>query len=185
MDDLLYDALGPLEGARIWQHEDCRLFALSGEEWGVIPSAANCRGGWKSVPHRAPDVDCSCGYYAADPDTIFAIQGPVEHLVDGTLVVGPVKGWGRVVPHTFGWRAEYAKPLGFYDLTVPPISRADRSRVIPHSRGATLIVLRRPKRSPLADLAERYGVPLLLPPPHLGQLAWQPDQGCGCPKEPA
>jgi hypothetical protein len=182
MDDMIYDALGPLEGVRMWRHRNGRLFALSGAEWEVVPSAATCRGGGNSVPHRVPDVRCTCGYYGADPD---AFLGSFAFFLDGGFVMGPVKGWGRAITHTFGWRAEYAKPLGFYDLTMSPSACVDRPLVFPRPGGATLIVLRPPMRSPLVGLAQRYGVPLLLPPPHLDQFAGQPDEGCGCPKEPA
>jgi hypothetical protein len=58
--------------------------------------------------HAAPAADCHCGLYAmrtaADLDFRLRNRDPV--------VVGCVKLWGKVIPGTHGWRAEYAYPAG-------------------------------------------------------------------------
>jgi hypothetical protein len=92
----------------------------------------------------------------------------------GRYVMGPVKGWGRAIPYTEGWRAEYARPLGFFELTVPPVPRDRLTGVIRGAPGTVpLIVRRRHEPSPLIDLAERWVVPRLLPPPGLREFIWQ------------
>jgi hypothetical protein len=167
----MYDALGPLEGVRMWQHVDGRLLALNFKEWHPIPKAAMCRRG---EDHPVPDMGCSCGYYAAaDVDTFLEWQ-PRTQFWAGRYVIGPVKGWGRAIKYTQGWRAEYARPLGFFELTVPPVPRDRPTGVIRGAPGTVpLIVWRRREPSPLIDLAERWGVPRLLPPLGVREFVWQ------------
>jgi hypothetical protein len=75
------------------------------------------------------------------------------------------------VPHERGWRAQYARPLGFYELTVPPIAR-DGRYYVRASAGDVFVWDRRRHRSPLIDLAERYGVPRLVPPAIIREQIW-------------
>lgn len=60
-------------------------------------------------PHRSPVKACDCGYYA------FAVDAPLRNLVLEPImsppsVLGTVLGWGRVVEHEHGWRAQLAYP---------------------------------------------------------------------------
>src|SRR5215471_2153916 len=61
---------------------------------------------------QVPSEHCSCGIYArTDP------AGAYEHVSLGgslTVVLGTVKLWGKVIPGTQGWRAEYAYPDSLY-----------------------------------------------------------------------
>jgi hypothetical protein len=89
----------------------------------------------------------------------------------GAFVMGPVKGWGRAVPHDFGWRAEYAKPLGFYELTIPPRPKDGLAKLWV-SHGDLFVWEPDYFRSPLIALSERYAVPRLIPPSDLRKRIW-------------
>jgi hypothetical protein len=65
---------------------------------------ASCVGGG----HRPPDETCGCGIYGA-PD-LASLRDYGLCLTPGGLVVGEVALWGRTVPDTRGYRAEYAYP---------------------------------------------------------------------------
>lgn len=89
-----YDTLGPIQGYRVW------------------------RAGRADRP--APHPACRCGVYAADDRdpflaTVRSWFARMEPSPSGdTLVVGPVRMWGRVFEHERGWRAEFAHPAGLY-----------------------------------------------------------------------
>jgi hypothetical protein len=171
------DALGPLEGVRMWIHQDERLLGLNGAEWAIQTCAAECSRHFGESGHRAPEFECTCGYYAAaDQRTLFPDPGgEFTAFWDGSVVMGPVKGWGLAVPYTCGWRAEFAKPLGLYELAVPPIPQDAGSVVIKTSTGEVEWVYQRRRGrspSPLTNVAEMYGIPLLIPPYELRELVW-------------
>lgn len=65
----------------------------------------------------SPSFGCRCGVYAFHPGPFFEdavaaprpSPGPINPL-GGPCVVGQIRGWGRVVVHRKGWRAERAYP---------------------------------------------------------------------------
>jgi hypothetical protein len=61
-----------------------------------------------SANHEAPQAHCSCGVYAAKS------LEQLRHLgYAGVGICGEVYLWGRVVEHSFGWRAQFAYPKAF------------------------------------------------------------------------
>jgi len=98
--------------------------------------------------HRAPDPGCDCGIYTVlDPVSYFTAEQPrfstwSADLVSGRLVVGTVELAGRVIPHQYGYRSEYARPVALHR---PPTVSARVHEVV-------------------AQLAAAYGVPVVDPP---------------------
>jgi len=102
--------------------------------WQPETNTATCNNGGE---HPVPDESCSCGFYAlSDASDLNSTYS--HHLYDHAVV----KLWGRVIPGSRGWRAEYAAISAFL-LT----------------RGA--------ERRRLRKLARAYGVPLLRSVPEL------------------
>ncbi len=94
--------------------------------------------------HRTPSLECGCGIYAL---THLDGSERKELFVEGGIhVCGTVMLWGRVIQHTHGYRAEYARPMQL--LATPSIDRE--------------------KRYLLHAVAERYGLPVVQ---HLRELA--------------
>ncbi len=62
---------------------------------------------WSACPdgHEQPTEDCACGLWAKA-----RIQPE-----GGGLVCGAIVGWGRIVLHENGFRAEYARPVALLD----------------------------------------------------------------------
>jgi hypothetical protein len=84
--------------------------------------------GKSGIGHNGvPDAVCECGIYAfrqPDFDTLRGAKGPKAR--------GIVRGWGRYVLGTAGWRVEYARVVGVLeDREDPYTSRAlgERYRV--------------------------------------------------------
>lgn len=75
-------------------------------------NAATCARGDDDDDHEVPEEGCSCGLYAAK--TFEHLQAMDYHTYDvecGRLVVcGEVSLWGKVVPGTQGWRAQFGYP---------------------------------------------------------------------------
>jgi hypothetical protein len=66
-----------------------------------------CKGG--EDVHSTPSLCCGCGIYA-----LMHLDGSErrELFVEGGIhVCGVVLLWGRVIQHTHGFRAEYARPI--------------------------------------------------------------------------
>ena len=97
----------PLRAWRYWQvssRRRLRSVAQKHVEWPVDrPLHAVCLSGG----HLAPAAVCSCGISGArDLD---ALRQHGLCVYPGGLVVGEVDLWGRVVPDSYGFRAEYAR----------------------------------------------------------------------------
>jgi hypothetical protein len=87
-----------------------------------LPLAAGCRtvtrgpmvvdGEAVNDAHEAPNLECTCGIYAAKN---------IEHLRTTRYsqygIHGEVNLWGTVVEHKFGWRAQCAYPKSLF---LPP-----------------------------------------------------------------
>ena len=131
------DYFFPLVAYRAWQWDAHGLRSLNGEQWVAgRPLAAACRasnvarqvGRVRAVhgAHGAPQMDCTCGVYAAKN---------LDHLrqsgYDKYGVYGEVYLWGSLVECAFGWRAQFAYPKALYLLsdTLPVTLAEIRSRV--------------------------------------------------------
>ena len=89
---------------------------------------------------QVPDELCTCGLYAAtDLDVIAGYAVPRSG--EWRTAVGLVQGSGQLVPAEFGWRAEKARIVAIFAVS--------EDFTVPHHR--------------LWQVAERYGVPLVLP----------------------
>ena len=146
------DVPEPLVGFRCWRWYEPTLALLSVTR-GTMPKRqprmrallATPEGAW---PHEGPldaecdgdhdatpDADCSCGIYAAyDVDVIAG-------YIRQAPILGLVQGFGTTVPGDDGFRAEHAKIACLFavepEFTIP--------------------------RRQLDRLAERYGVPVVVP----------------------
>lgn len=96
--------------------------------------------------HATPREDCECGLYASND--VGDIQKWTNHVLRGDgepaavwRAFGSVRLWGKVIPGTTGWRAQYAYPDRIY---VPRW----------HRNGLTNIY---PER-PVAEIARELGV---------------------------
>ena len=70
--------------------------------------------------HTPPSENCSCGFYAArDRNHLTSMAYHYYNIDDkkDTVVIGKVAMWGRVIPGSQGWRAQFARPMM---LIVPP-----------------------------------------------------------------
>lgn len=93
-----------------------------------------------------PTLNCTCGIYAGSLlSEVRQVSYARSHL---HLAFGIVQGWGRVVEHERGWRAEYARPVAL----LRPVARLRSTRFHPRSR-------RRLRE--LEALAEIYAVPVI------------------------
>lgn len=79
---------------------------------GVYPSL-NLEG-LALEPHKAPQIDCSCGIYYISSRAYFtrAVQ------VAGSLL-GIIEAWGRVVEYEIGGKSQYAYPVEVTNLVCP------------------------------------------------------------------
>lgn len=116
------DLEGHVEGWRCWSLADRE------PHYGASPklfSASETTYFW--APHRAmraachvdndhvPGENCTCGFYSArTAEHLFSMSYPYQHRDGHITVVGRVANWGKVIPGTQGWRAEYAYPVEFY-----------------------------------------------------------------------
>jgi hypothetical protein len=137
------DGVVPLVGYREWavefDHDDRpslrSLFHPTTWPWDRVLGAVCLRPliwhGRSDVAHDGvPDPTCECGIYAFRRPDFETLRG-----AKGRKARGVVRGWGRYVLGSAGWRSEFAAVAAVAaDPEAPDVSRA---------------------------LAERYGVPLL------------------------
>ena len=146
------DLVVPLAGYRSWRVAAGRLLSpfvpcrwegrtLHAACWDANRSLQQGRG-WLTGPHASPHPDCQCGIYAWDRPGLRTYYG------ESSWCDGVISGWGRVVVHGDGWRAEHAR--------VEALARPERDE--PRLTAA------------LAAIAARLGVPLL-PPGELERVA--------------
>jgi len=131
------DYFFPLVAYRAWQWDAHGLRSLNGEPWiAGRPLAAACRTArvarrvdrakvMRGV-HAAPQMDCTCGIYAAKN---------LDHLrqtgYERYGICGEVYLWGSLVECEFGWRAQFAYPKALYlsSNTLPVTLAEIRSRL--------------------------------------------------------
>jgi hypothetical protein len=120
------DVAEPIIGWRYWRldRERRRLSSLTGstQPWPANKAfAAACRfarrdrsdfryryaGGGQPVEHDAPTEGCTCGVHAARD--LKNLRAKMLFGL-GLMVVGEVSLWGKVIPGTRGYRAQFAYP---------------------------------------------------------------------------
>ena len=112
----------PIVGWRIWRLRADRDRGLVepllescvyGDPWEPQRTfAAEC------PEHRRPTLSCGCGVYAVTTrEAAFEWAVWAQSALPHPIVLGRVQLWGRVLPHSAGYRAELAYP---YELEVLP-----------------------------------------------------------------
>lgn len=88
--------------------------------------------GRTAVGHKGgvPDQLCECGIYAFRRPEFESLRG-----AKGAKARGVVKGWGRYVLGTSGWRCEFARAVALFEDVQDPATTS--------------------------ELAKRYGIPVL------------------------
>jgi hypothetical protein len=106
------DYISPIIGFRVWPWDAIGLKSLNGELWmpGQRLSAA-CRtlaGRAEDglAVHDAPQMNCTCGVYAAKSLDCLRALGYMRY----DSIYGELYLWGTVVEHQLGWRAQFAYP---------------------------------------------------------------------------
>lgn len=90
---------------RSWRLREDGMLAgyWDGSVWGKGAEQASCPL-CGAEDHKVPKKTCSCGYYAFRKPTLYSIRDP-----HGVIILGSVLLWGKIVEHTEGYRAEFAK----------------------------------------------------------------------------
>jgi hypothetical protein len=123
------DYVSPVVGHRVWQWDSKGLKSLNGEPWlPGKPLTAACRASGVATlvgrteawhcPHDAPQMNCTCGVYAAKDLAHLCKTGYDRYGIHGEVYL-----WGTVVKHELGWRAQFSYPKNFVlPLQVMPVS---------------------------------------------------------------
>jgi len=106
------DYISPVVAYRAWQLDATGLKSLCGELWRPGRSlAAACKASVRGTAHDvhdAPQMNCTCGIYAAKSHSDLRTAGYAGYGIHGEVYL-----WGTVVEHELGWRAQYACPKNF------------------------------------------------------------------------
>jgi hypothetical protein len=123
------DELGTVTGWRAWRvdrkpDENGQVLLHSASaSYAWVPfekaraSCGTCLSDDPRDPKCTPGNTCGCGFYSARTLTHLRSMGYHQYndAKDGAVtIVGRVANWGKVVPGTQGWRAEYAYPEMLY-----------------------------------------------------------------------
>lgn len=106
------DYISPVVGYRVWSWDAIGLKSLNGELWmpGQRLSAAcrtlSGRAEDGLAVHDAPQMNCTCGVYAAKSLDGLRALGYMRY----GSIYGELYLWGTVVEHQLGWRAQFAYP---------------------------------------------------------------------------
>ena len=117
------DYISPVVGWRVWRLDAAGLRSLNGEPWSPgKPLAARCRAasygtivgraGTARDAHEPPQVECTCGLYAARSREDLRSMGCPIYAIRGEVYL-----WGTVVEHELGFRAQFAYPKSLF---LPP-----------------------------------------------------------------
>jgi hypothetical protein len=161
-------AIETVSGWRLWQvvpweGSQYRLAAWSLGDL-VWPAGERCESTClrvRDADHLAPQPRCGCGLYAFRSRSL-AEAGLASEMRPGTLALGRVSLWGRVVEHGSGWRAQYGYP---YELFLagdePAVARKLRAAyAIDVARLDVPALLRRVRSERRRAYEERMGPPL-------------------------
>ncbi|MGH8933232.1 MAG: hypothetical protein ACRDZO_22015 [Egibacteraceae bacterium] len=146
------DRLSSLYVPTLWPADGpLRAECLVGDTEGFRPAGWGQHAvGEDATCAECPALNCTCGIYAG---TLLAEVRQVSYARSHLhLAFGIVQGWGRVVEHERGWRAEYARPVA---LLKPTVRLRPAGRLRPRTR-------RRTRET--EALAEAYGIPLINEP---------------------
>jgi hypothetical protein len=104
------DLTAEVLGFRGWKVAPSGLLMSAGVSDGWLPgeNVAACSRGL----HPAPAKGCGCGLYAHY--TLEDLSKSVNWGDQSGVIVGAVSGWGRVILHPDGWRAESAHILALF-----------------------------------------------------------------------
>jgi hypothetical protein len=99
----------PALGYKVVHFPIGRHWPYTQDEWRELSLVAECKQAtWTLASlHSAPNPNCTCGIYAAH-----LLADALRYGTDNPCLV-LVQGWGRVIEHETGWRAQYAKIVGF------------------------------------------------------------------------
>jgi hypothetical protein len=116
------DYISPIVAYRAWQWDATGVKSFCGQPWHPSrPLTAACRatvGGTAHDVHDAPQMNCTCGIYAAKSHADLQTAGYAGFGIHGEVFL-----WGTVVEHELGWRAQFACPKNFFlPLEMLPIS---------------------------------------------------------------
>ena len=116
------DYISPIVAYRAWQWDSAGLKSFCSEPWHPgRPLAATCRRLVRDAAHHfheAPEMNCTCGIYAAKSRDDLRRAGYAGFGIHGEVYL-----WGTVVEHEIGWRAQYACPKNFFlPLEMLPVS---------------------------------------------------------------
>jgi hypothetical protein len=119
------DELGTVTGWRAWRVDrkpnakgEVLLYSAS-YDYSWVPfekaraSCDRCRDTDPRSKSCTPGEGCSCGFYSArslDHLRSMGYHWYNAEMDGGVTIVGRVANWGKVIPGTQGWRAEYAYP---------------------------------------------------------------------------
>ena len=116
------DYISPIVAYRAWQWDSAGLKSFCSEPWNPSrPLAATCRRLVRDAAHHfheAPEMNCTCGIYAAKTFPDLRRAGYAGFGIHGEVYL-----WGTVVEHELGWRAQFACPKNFFlPLEMLPVS---------------------------------------------------------------
>jgi hypothetical protein len=107
------DYISRVVAYRAWYWDDVGVKSFCGERWHPSRSlAATCRRLVRDAAyhfHEAPEMNCTCGIYAAKSCDDLRRAGYAGFGIHGEVYL-----WGTVVEHELGWRAQYACPKNFF-----------------------------------------------------------------------
>ena len=118
------DLTAEVLGFRGWKVAPSGLLMSAGVSDGWLPGQndAACSRGL----HPAPEKGCGCGLYAHY--SLEDLSKSVHWGDDSGTIVGAVAGWGRVILHPDGWRAQYAHVLALFRQG--PAAALERAAVV-------------------------------------------------------
>ena len=80
--------------------------------------------------HAQPEPSCGCGIYAVTTrEAALEWAGWAQAAVPNPIVLGRVQLWGRVLPHSAGYRAQLAYPYELGVLLSEKVGLADARRL--------------------------------------------------------
>lgn len=111
-DVVVPDGTTPVEAYRYWIYRDGQLMSMIRHEvWTpgeTMRAWCHHAGFFHQDGKGCPDERCSCGIYALKSSHLS------EYYITETIVGGKVLLWGKIIPGTWGYRAEYAYPAEFH-----------------------------------------------------------------------
>lgn len=90
--------------------------------------------------HDRPVPECGCGIYAVTtPEAALEWARWAASALPHPIVLGQVQLWGRVLPHSTGYRAEHAYPYELEVLTGETVAAAEARRLEQELRDGYLV----------------------------------------------